>query len=810
MLISLNWLKDYLGKTESVLDPKTLAEQLTMRGLSVSRIARAGTSGLDQVVVGRIDKVDKHPDADRLSVTQVSTEVSGGSRQIVCGAKNIAVGDIVPVALPGAVLPGNLEIKISTIRGVESTGMLCSGKELGIADDTDGILQLPKHSQLGQSLSRLLGRESDDTVMEFEVTPNRGDWLSIMGIAREVAPLLGTNVRELKEAKFKSTTHRTSSIVTVEVPDPALCPRYVARVIDGFKVLDAPDWICARLKAVGLRCINNIVDITNFVMLEYGAPLHAFDLRRIQSGTVRVAACQTVQDFTLLTGEIVRLEPGDILIQDGDRPIALAGIMGGMNTQVEADTTSILLEAATFNASQIRRTAKRLGLLSESSRRFEKGVDPNTVALASERAAILIRDAYSANVYHPPIDTLEGGAVQRTIAVDMREVRRILGIPNFNADMAAETLSNIGIESSKKSLNILLTKIPSHRMDLKESIDLIQEIARLYGYAKIPLHTPTSNAAFARLNESAYRLSRKAKQLLSGFGLRECIHYSFVSEASLSQYARRGGDPLSLKNPLSDQLATLRTSLIPSLLSTYSFNRNRQRANQALFEVANIYESTTQSETGAKETLMASGILSGTLSENSWSSVPEAVTFYTVKGLVETFIGRLTNSDVTFAPAAPHPAFHPNRSSDLFIGAHAVGTLGEIHPHALKELDAPSNIVGFEIDLEILQKNSRGLVHYSAPSKFPNVEFDIAVWVDKTIPSAALVETIRASAPSLLKNARVFDVYEGDKAPFGKRSIGLRLFFGSTERTLQESDTGPLVQRVIQSLAEKHNAQLRN
>ncbi len=352
MLLSVNWLKDHLAKADLRFDPYELADQLTMRGLSVSSV-KTVSGGLSNVVVGRIEKVEKHPNADRLQVTKVviSDAPDAERHQIVCGAKNIAEGDVVPVARPGAMLPGDLTIKVSAIRGVESCGMISSAKELGVMNEpeSDGILQLPKNSPLGQPVSRLLGSQQEDTLLEFELTPNRSDCLSVIGLAREIAPLLRTKLREPKPAKFRITTHRTSSIIKVEVDDANLCPRYVARVIDGVKVMESPDWIKARLQAVGIRPINNIVDITNLVMIEYGQPLHAFDLRRIESGTLRIGACKAEMDFTLLTGDVAQLAPGDILILDGERPVALAGIMGGANSQIEADTTSIVLESAAFD-----------------------------------------------------------------------------------------------------------------------------------------------------------------------------------------------------------------------------------------------------------------------------------------------------------------------------------------------------------------------------------------------------------------------------------------------------------------------------
>jgi len=813
MLLSLNWLRDYLQKPDIKFDAKDLAHRLTMRGLAVASIKRPAF-GLENVVVGRIEKIEKHPNADRLQVTHVVTSEDAGAekRQIVCGAKNIAEGDIVPIALPGCILPGDFEIKNSTIRGVESFGMICSGKELGVSEDGEGILQLPKHSKLGEPLSRLLGGGNDDIILEFELTPNRGDCLSVMGLAREIAPILKTKIRDPKPARFRITPHRTSSIIKVEVDDPALCPRYVARVVDGLKVTESPDWIKQRLQAVGIRPVNNIVDITNFVMIEYGQPLHAFDLRKIETGTIRVAACKGPQNFTILTGETVELKEGDILIQDGDRPVALAGIMGGANSHIEPDTTSIILESAAFPAGQIRRTAKRLGLFTDASKRFEKGTDLAAVALASERAASLLRDSFSANVYHPAIDTNEYGVKEPVMAIDMRDIRKVTGLKSISSETVADLLDSIGISSHRKSVNVLSVRMPTFRPDLHESIDIIEEVARLQGYESIPLSYPLSVASFDRPDESGYDFEQRARTILASLGLRETIHYSFTSEEQLSRYGLLNDGAVKLSNPISEEMKVMRTSLLPSLLQTYLYNSNRKQVDQKLFEVAKTYHWDAEEETKVKETPFIAGLISGSLTPGGWKGKGTPVDFYHAKGLVEILARQLTTVFLAYEPSShPSKMFHPNRSGVIKLGLKEVGTIGEIHPVIRqKVLDTDEPVVLFELNLEALRKYERTQTKYKVPSKFPASEIDIAVLVDKPVTSNSLMESIRHTAGNLLSDVFVFDLYEGEHIPAQKKSLAFRMSFQASDRTLQDTEVLQMREKIVQSLSDKFGAQLRS
>jgi len=812
MLLSLNWLRDYLVKNDVKIEPRELAEKLTMRGLAVASIARP-SGGLDKVVVGRILRIEKHPNADRLQITKVITSDSPNAQelQIVCGAKNIAEGDTVPVALPGAMLPGDLSIKASAIRGVDSHGMLCSSKELGVADDHEGILQLPKSAVLGQPVSELLGHHGpDDVIFEFELTPNRGDCLSVMGLAREIAPLLDTKVREPKPGRFRNSAHRTSAIIKVEVDDPRCCPRYVARVIDSLKVTESPDWIKARLQSVGVRPINNIVDVTNFVMLEYGQPLHAFDLRRIESGCIRVAPCAESRDFTLLSGQNVRLEPGDILILDGDRPVALAGIMGGLNSQVEGDTTSIVLESAAFLATQIRRTARRLGLHTDSSKRFEKGTDILGVLDASERAAALLRDSHNANVYHPPIDTDEQPRKDATIALDMREVKKLIGLRQISPEGVIEVLEKIGISAHRKSVNILQVRVPTFRPDLLDSIDAIEEVARLVGYEHIPQTLPLSPATYDEWDESTMEFDFRAKQTLCSMGLRETIHYSFTSEENLSRYGLLQEQMIRVKNPISEEMKVMRTSLLPSLLQTYRYNLHRKQFDQRLFEVASIYLADDEQETRAKEVPYAAGVISGHVVPPGWMGKSEPVGFFDGKGIVENLLRQLTTVKVAYEQPRNSRLLHPNRSAVIKLGLREVGFVGEVHPFIRSHvLDTTEPVVVFELCLEALRKFQRTTVRYKVPSKFPSVEVDLAFLLDKAATSLSVAEAISLTGGSLLADVSVFDVYEGANIPSDKKSLGFRLTFLSPERTLQDAEVTTLRDRIVQAVSEKFGAQIR-
>jgi phenylalanyl-tRNA synthetase beta chain len=589
-----------------------------------------------------------------------------------------------------------------------------------------------------------------------------------------------------------------------------LCPRYVARVIDTLKVTESPEWIKQRLHSVGQRSINNIVDITNFVMIEYGQPLHAFDLRKIETGTIRVAPCKEPMDFTLLTGQTVRLEPGDILILDGDRPIALAGIMGGANTSIEPDTTSIILESAAFYAKQIRRTSKRLGITSESSKRFEKGVDLAGVAFASERAAALLRDGFNANCYHPPIDTNEFGVKEHILSVDMRDIRKCTGMKNLSSDTAADVLESIGITSHKKSVNVLSIRLPSYRLDLRESVDVVEEVARLVGYDLIPENYPTSKSAYDRIDEGTFEFDQRTKNILCSLGLRETIHYSFTSEDLYRKLGLYYQDMIPIQNPISEEMKVLRTTLLPSLLSTYVYNKNRKISDQRLFEVAKVYFQDDAEETRVREMPHAAGLIAGNTFAAGWRKQGEPVDFYFVKGLIEILVRQLTSVYLAYEPARNHALLHPNRSAVLKLGLKEVGCVGEVHPLVRTGfLDSQEPLVMFEINLEALRKYERTQGRYKIPAKYPSIEFDVAVVVDKAVTSYSMVEAIRQAGGTLLGDVSIFDMYEGDNIPMGKRSIAFHLNFLSPERTLLEEEAIALKEKIVQVLNEKFSAQLR-
>ncbi|NDD04236.1 MAG: phenylalanine--tRNA ligase subunit beta [Proteobacteria bacterium] len=503
-------------------------------------------------------------------------------------------------------------------------------------------------------------------------------------------------------------------------------------------------------------------------MLEHGQPLHAFDLRRIESGSIRVGAAKEPRDFTLLSGDTVQIEPGDIVIWDGDRPIALAGIMGGLNSQIEADTTSIVLESAAFDPIQIRKTAKRLGLSTESSKRFEKASDLAAVAAASEKAAMILRDSMNANVYHPPIDTNEYGVKEHILAVDMREVRKITGLPQLTAEHASDLLDSIGISSHKKSPNVLSVRLPSFRQDLKSTIDLVEEVARLNGYEHIPQNLPLSVATFDRLDEISFEFENRSRHILFHLGLREAINYSFISDDLCKTYGFVSDSMVRIKNPISEEMKVLRTSLLPGLLSGQHLNPH-------------------------------------------WSAQTPKVDFYYVKGLVELLVKQLTTVFLSFEPIQNMPLFHPKRAAVIKLGLKEVGYLGEIHPHIRQNvLDTHEPLVAFELNLELLRKYERTAVRYKTPSRFPGVELDLAFVVDRNVAAQTLLESIKHAGGQLLSEVSVFDVYEGETIPQTKKSLAFRLSFMSPERTLQEAEVTSARETIVKAATEKFGAQLRS
>ena len=811
MLLPLSWLQDYFPKLEHPIDAYALAELLTKRGISVPHVRQhAPFSG---VVVGRIEKVEKHPQADRLSLVQVCIDKREAAPllSIVCGAKNLHEGDMVPVALVGAVLPGNKTITQSTIRGVASDGMLCSGRELQIGDDHEGILQLPKTHPLGESLSRLLGHDSK--VLDIELTTNRGDCLSVLGCAREVAPLLHTKVREPKKEAVSESTHKTSSVIRLDVTDPAACIRYAAMVMDSVKIAESPDWIQQRLLAAGLSPINNVVDVTNFVMWEYGQPLHAFDLRKVESGSIAVRAVAEPFSFALLNGATVQLEPGDICIYDGDRPIALAGIMGGAGSQITPDTTSLLLESAAFPSGQITKTARRLGLLTEAARRYMHGIDYDNVVVALERACGLLRDTACANVYFPALDHYPGKGEPLSLALDMREARQLTGLTHLSTEQAQEALESIGMHPQRKSANVLTVPVPSFRNDIRASVDLVEEVARIVGFDSLPETLPVSSAAFHRLNESGVEFDHKLKRLFVGLGFREIMSYSFLSQNWLRECGFASQRVVTLKRPLSEEMKVLRPSLLPSLLATYGYNRNRQAKQQRLFECATTFEWKNEAQNSeVLETQRVAGLLSGDTLPHSWSkrNVGE-VDYYLAKGIVERILRQLTT---VFAQVrlTKHSFFHPRRATSVHLGLREVGVVGMVHPRLLQEWENQAEPVAvFELNLDILKKYMRTLVRYQTPSKYPTTGIDLAFWVSESHEVQPILESIQVAGQPYLKYAELFDIFFS-KGAAGEdlKSIAVHLVFGASDRTLLDADVATAQQAIVEVLTQKYAATLRS
>ncbi|MDH3999238.1 MAG: phenylalanine--tRNA ligase subunit beta, partial [Desulfuromonadales bacterium] len=634
MKVTLNWLKDYVDFT---LNADELSHRLTMAGLEVDLMEALG-EGLDSVIVARLADVQPHPDADRLTVCSVET--GSATQQVVCGAKNHKAGDLIALAQVGTLLPGDFKIKKSKIRGQESFGMLCSTKELGLSDEAEGIMILDPELELGRPVFEQL--KLKDVLYEIGLTPNRPDCLSVVGVAREVAAMVDAPLR-LPQPKIVEGDIKATEKISIQLDDPELCPRYAARYIENVKIGPSPEWLVQRLQAVGMRSINNVVDVTNFVMMELGHPLHAFDYTLVRDQKIVVKCAQEGQKFTTLDDQERTLTSADLMICDGQGPVALAGIMGGQNSEVKDETSSILLESAYFNPVTIRRSSKRLGLHTESSHRFERGADVDIVPLALDRAAALIAELADGTIARGAVDAYPTTLEKRTVTITASKTSRLLG---FDVDVAdiKRLLSSIGLKCElvlDRRDGAVDAEIPNFRPDLEREVDLIEEVARLIGYDHIPVTMPTSNLV-CQLLPQHLAAERTLRDRMIELGFAEVINYSFYNEDCLNRLkigaddSRRNG--VRILNPLTEEQSVMRTTLVPSLLETASRNCAYRSDDLALFELRPVFQPPA-SQTGADselpiENLRLSAFLCGRREPQGWAQDSNAADFFDIKGLV--------------------------------------------------------------------------------------------------------------------------------------------------------------------------------
>jgi phenylalanyl-tRNA synthetase beta chain len=791
MKVSERWLREWVDPAVSSAE---LAAQLTMAGLEVDSVEPAAPA-FDRVVVGKVIDLTPHPDADRLRVATVDV---GGAEplQIVCGAPNVAVGMRAPTALIGAVLPGGLAIKQSKLRGVESQGMLCSARELGLADSSDGLLALPAASRPGQDVRELLAL--DDALIEIELTPNRGDCLGMEGIAREVAAL---NRREFRPLPVDPVPPVLDATFPVTLLDPADCPRYVGRVIRGVDpAAETPLWMKERLRRAGIRGLGPLVDVTNYVMLELGQPMHAFDLGRLTGGIV-VRRARPGERMELLNGAVVDPDGETLLIADHNGPLALAGIMGGEISSCTLATRDVFLESAFFSPASIAGRARRYGLQTDSSYRFERGVDSQLQRRAAERATRLLIDMAGGQP-GPIVEAVSPGHLPAEPAIRLRpeRIRKLLGMEVPAAEVE-EILRRLGMAVAVE-VDHWLAAPPSSRFDLALEEDLIEEIARVRGYDRVPGNRPLTRLEMPPQPEGQVALER-FREVLVQRGYQEAITYSFVDPVFQKQLDP-GREPLALANPISADLAVMRTSLWPGLLKALVYNQKRQQPRVRLFEHGLNF---ITSGDGLRQEPWIGGVVAGAVLPEQWGVPARTVDFFDLKADVEALLA-LTGEPEAFAfVAAAHPALHPGQSAWIERAGEGVGWLGALHPRVGRELDVEGDAFAFELRLADLQPAR--VPAFRDLSRFPASRRDIAIVVDQAVTSRAIQDCIRRHGGQLLREVRLFDVYCGRGIPEGRKSLALGLILQDLTHNLTDSVVDEAVSGIIAGLAEQFGATLR-
>ena len=797
MKLSIDWLKEWV---DCGLAPQDLGARLTMAGFELESLTPAAPA-FSGVVVARIVSAECHPQADKLQVCQVD---AGGAAalQIVCGAPNARAGLVTALATLGARLPGDVAIKAAKLRGVESAGMLCSARELGLSEVHEGILELPVDAPVGQDLRAFMAL--DDSVLELNVTPNRGDAMSMIGLAREVATL---SRRPLTGPPLAPVPPSTGHRFPVHVEAAAACPRFLGRCIDGIdNTRPSPPWLRERLRRCGVRSISPVVDVTNYVLLELGQPMHAYDRERLQSA-IHVRHANDGEPLELLDGRQVKLASDMLVIADDDGPVGLAGIMGGARTAVQPTTTRVFLEVAFFSPQAIAGRARRFGLTTDASQRFERGVDPGVGPRAIERATQLLL-AIAGGEAGPVVATEQPGLLPVRVPVALRRerVRRLLGTAPDDATIAS-LLSALGMQVARREDGFSVTP-PSHRFDVSIEPDLIEEIARLVGYDVIPEADPVRGQRLRPMPESAVAELR-VLDVMAARGFNETVSFAFVDPV-LQRRLFPAIEGIALTNPISSDLAVMRVSLWPGLLRVMLENQRRQQDRIRLFEHGVVFKPARReggAALGSHEVDMLAGALTGPRLPEQWGAAREGADFFDLKGDLEALLASTGHLDSFSFVAAAHPCLHPGRCAQVLRGQTPVGWLGELHPELVRALDLTYAPQLFELEYEAALKVA--LPAFREVSRFPQVRRDLALLVDEDLPFSAIRERVTSIASGLLKDLRVFDIYRGAGVEPGRKSVALGLIFQDNSRTLTDEDIDRLMASIRDGLSASVKARIR-
>ncbi|OGR26094.1 MAG: phenylalanine--tRNA ligase subunit beta [Desulfobacterales bacterium RIFOXYA12_FULL_46_15] len=810
MKVSLNWLKAYISVD---LPPSIISEKLTMAGLEVESVEEK-YDYLKQVVVAKVLEVKPHPNAGKLSVCRVDVGSNQGL-QIVCGAPNVREGMFSPCALEGAILPGELKIKAGKLRGEISQGMLCSAAELRLNSESSGIMDLEGDYKTGTSLDEAL--KLSDAVFEISLTPNRPDCLSVIGIAREIGAFAEPRQKinfplfsfpENKVGKESIHTH-----AKVEIMDTDLCPRYSAGLLFDVKIKPSPFWLKERLETVGLSSINNVVDITNFVMMETGQPLHAFDFDRVAKGKIIVRRAGADSEFTTLDSKTHALQPDMLMICDGERPVALAGVMGGENSEITETTNRVLIESAYFNPISIRKTAKITGIATDASHRFERGVDPDGTLNALKRAVSLMVELCDATMAEGYIDTYPEKYVPVNIDLSTKALNSRLGT-DFDINSIKQILESVEFKVQKKNDQRLIVGVPSFRVDVTRPEDLSEEVARLWGYDNIQTSYPLVPAEGRQLSPKV-SLRKMIKRILTGFSLSEAINYNFIHENSCDRLNLAEDDKKrnveTILNPISDQMSVLRTSMLPGLLDTMKKNISQQTTSVRIFEIGKIFHATRKGDL-PEEIEMVAGLLTGNRSEQTWYAKKSDMDFFDLKGVLEGFFETLMIQKLVFERIEDQsfPYYQKGYAAIVRSGNVLIGSLGKIDSRVLRNFGLKQDAFVFDFRFDAIQGLLPGAITARLLSKFPSISRDITIIVNRSVTVGRVLEQIEtfSGKDPLIEKVFLFDLFEGTPLSDGKKSLSFRIVYRSWEKTLKEKNIQKIHEAISKMLLDEFDAYL--
>ena len=786
------------------IDPEAAAARLTMAGLEVAAINKLCPAALDRVVSAKITALKPHPEADKLSLCTVFDGQE--ALTIVCGADNMQSGDWVALAPVGTRLPNGLAIKKSKIRGVVSNGMLCSLAELGFEEESAGIMILPAGSPLGEPVVELL--KLQDTVLELEITPNRGDCLSVIGVAREMAAIYKRSFK-LPEIELKSGPHAVADLAEIQISDPDLNPRYVGRVVEELVLGESPLWLKVRLQAAGVRSINNVVDVTNYVMLETGQPLHAFDLDLLRDRRIEVRRAGAEKSFVTLDGIERQLDPETLMICDGQGSVAIAGIMGGLNSEINLQTKNVLIESAFFQPASIRRSARILNLGTEASYRFERGVDSQATARAADRAAELLQNLAQGQVAEGTLDIHPQPRVMPEIFLRPSQANKLLGLKLDFADVK-DIFGRLQIEIVKDQDDGFTVIPPAYRFDLEREVDLVEEIARLYGYDQIPVTAASVSDPEVKDQPEVVCL-RRLRETIMAYGYQEAVNYSFIDPEAVSslQFDResRFYDFVHLRNPISSEMAVMRTSLLPGLLTNLKDNLRVNVKDVRLFEVGRNFYNLVGQKLPAEELFLA-GVACDRRYREHFSVPDGAIDFFDLKGLLEELAANL-HLELNFVAENYYKCLTPGRAAAIMLDNQVVGCVGQLHHEVVETYDFDHEVLLFEIALTpLLAASAATSISYQGLARYPAVYRDLAFLVEASLPAAELLDYIR-NQHKLLVGVEVFDVFQGEALPAGKKSLAFRLTFQDRNKTLTDKKVNAIIAKLIKGIEDTFHGEVR-